>query len=456
MPWEQSVASLANAYLGIDYLSALKTAYKFTSIGNAIAHFRSKARLLGADTIPWNRENIYKLIGDAKEMEQMEKEDLPPPEVPQIRSTVPDKVSSANSAPLASAGQALFANQRKNGPTVVGPYGARQINRRFTRVKRSRNARHPKYRTSFNIGSENSPIIFMPWHPECIFQDFFPNHMTVAQQLDTGAWKRDDPGCTIANLSWPEDWLKHVNQTEEDLALAITAPPEKTAIPPRDELDWDPGEVIPVYVEEISLRGFINSGAANLTCRLLVYEIFDDYQRQFHTQKNTNNVTLTYCLSDFFEYDRNTTLHLANGMQDNRGFNMAVRGRPFITYESYNIIKKDPTTPIKYKVLADQTFMLPAENVNNGFTDRPFHIKYKPGRMEWHPHAESAAPQASGMPNYRPRGKGRIVWGFFVQNGGAADGVNPNPWLPSIASAAAALPTYYGTFKMKWRVLEDQ
>lgn len=427
------VAQLAQQVLGISYKASLQRIQGFSSLVTALQYLREHHNL---------RDNVAANIDAARavlERDGMEAS-LPEeiPQVPNARGAAPVEVK-VPSASVSHAGPGIFALQRKNAPTTIGPYGARQINRKYRRVATVPRG-NPKYRTAFNVGKETTPIPFYPFHPNAVFQELFPNGICYGQPAHTAAWDVGSLHFTDANALRHTTALCQCNETEQLYANDPTAVPESTAVAP-SAFDWDAGEVPTVYIEEVGIRGIITGGSGgNFSCRLLIFEILDDYTTQRQQSRNVECAPDTcYKLSDFFMYPANTTLTAAG---KNRRYCITQPMRGNIAYESPIALKE---TPIKFKVLADQVFTLPIDSADTLQTDRPFEFKYRPGKVQLIP-----AHSTNVQNYYQLHGSGRIIWGLYVQCGDS-----DTKWedYGSVSGAATALPAYYGSFKMKWRVL---
>lgn len=398
----------------------------------------------------------------------------------QVADTM-EKVASAVSTAQSnySGGPEVFALQRKRAPVTFGPYGTGQHVKNFKRVKTVFEG-NPMYRTDLLIANRYKKIPFMPFNKHAIFQELFPNGIMQAQPTDVIAWsnrisKTDHARGQYYGFLRPT--ARYPNM-ESATAYGTQVYPEVTSVTP-DIKDWDAAnlEVPRVYIKDLCLRLLVSGGSlGERTCRLIVLEILDDFDRQreanFVSSAPTSSATLRhYEVSQFFVNPFNSNMSI-DTYNDNLPINARMRATPSYYLfngvatgaDDYKVDNYDAHM-IRFKVLADQLFVLRKDEAGVNQHDIPLELKYTPGSVEFQPeHKYTGSETVSTDPTmYAMKGAGRIIWGLFQEDTMELvkdpTGVDlPTSWngTTTATSLGTEQPSYYGNLKMLWRVVNPK
>lgn len=350
---------------------------------------------------------------------------------------------------VSGVGPSLFGVQVKDRQPIFGALGARQIARRPIRVREIEGA-NPMYRTEFPCGSSMHKIPFFPWTSGSTLLNLDPNGTPCRQPTLNNAYTWADADHTQTGLGVidaagnPGTLLMHSNLTEFDVLYNVF--PEQTAQVPPDSA-WTAGEVISVRIPEIGIRGMLSGGTAGpFTCRFLAIQLLDEYEVQDLNNLcvNEGNAQGALPLQAIIANHNNASYYSAT---DHAYPNINGPLRPGFSYDYYYQISE---SKLRVKVLADQVFVLPKESADTMQHDTPFSFKYDLGVVQMYPCAYDDSTRAK----HRIFGPGRVMWGFFCEQVGSLTDLWNGEANP--AAAATANPAWYGTFKMKWRVMDPK
>lgn len=481
LPWPNRAAGLAERFFGGEYTEWVKYFHDINDRAAAAATLIQLGRRSG---FPWNRANIQGYIDGSMEAT-----------VPAVRAALPESVqallpkkpfgdpSEEEEVPQArttetkdssGTGTVLMAPQRKRRATTLGAFGVRQINRRPARI-RDVNVGRPMYRVSFNIGHNNSRVIFHPFLPEASFFDLWPSGVPLGTPLaacTTVGWACDQTTHTAANHRVAVDALQIVNDTQHHLcttnigAAMPTPDPMHTAYELTED-DWEAGDTPRVYIPEVSIRGFIQPGSEHpYTVRIMAIQILQpledtiEYRKQYTIKPPAVNGTKPYYgwhVADFFENPDRTQNTRFNGI--NNYLNINAHMRPSCNMSDYipaigPVYDEYPPGPkLRFKVLCDQTLCLPKASAENIQTDVPFEMKYKLGVVTLNPVDVGTDSMLDTRNKYRLDGPGRVIFNMFYESYG--DGWDESSAGTFPTDHVTLLPSWYGVFKMKYKVLDD-
>lgn len=335
-----------------------------------------------------------------------EVQDLQDAEVPQtMASESAIRSVATESDSKISLGQ-VSGVSRKRGHAKIGPWAARQRDRKAA-YNKMKNLKNTVWRIDRPVGLNYLQLPFQIWDQDSFFWELFPNGMPVGSSTGTDVCTYNNQG----TLGWGlvQDAFTNTSIfTEQDIYDSATLPRDYT----EDELEWP---FIRVLMNQ--LRLICRPGKRSCVCRLLVIQLWDNN----HAVPLVDEVVANIKLKNFIS-NAGTT----------RSITMPLDNHPKARENGWD-----------FKVLTDKTFVCSPGDSDTHQIPFVLEINQRQGEVEL---IKSEAQDSS---YYRVLGNGRIVWQLFYQ-----DSVQvPSP-SPNLTTSTSDLPSYYGSYKMKWQLLD--
>lgn len=354
-------------------------------------------------------EEAVAIFGKKRKVEADADQTVPATAVVRATTTAPQ--SSSSMAGPTSVG--LFMS-RKYGNARGGPWATKQRDRRAQKALGIRR-KLPTFRIDQPIGSSTGHLPFNVWHPDAVLFELFPNGVPLGNTDHSAICQHN----STATAGWGVDDSAFVNtstETPRTVANAIVLPTPYDD----DDLEWP---FINILENHLKLMCFPGTQAA--MCRLLVVQLQEPDDIQSAVTWGTMTVGKLFDVTS----DNNT--------------NPATSSVSSIT-QFYKTKFSNDDDAIKFKVLADKCFTL-APAASSAQVPFPLDLNYKPGNVAL------AIPEVTEVPDFSKatiKGPGRICFGFFFQNKTDVALLQN----PAISTATTDWPSFFGAYKMKWRL----
>lgn len=317
------------------------------------------------------------------------------------QAMAPDSESKAVAQAIGSA----VTVSRKRGHTKLGAWAAKQTDRR-AKYHKVPGISDRVWRIDYSIATPRLQLPFQPWHEDSFFQEFFPNGMAYGSLTSTNTCNHADHKDT--------GWGIGTAPTNFQNTSTPTAADPDGAFAKRQYQD---NEFEYPYFRTLESRVDLMCRPGNIAteCRVIVVQIF--YDDKNHYGETTNGIC-KFTLGDFF--------------RQNSSFHITARGTP-------QFLRKD----VRYKILCDKAFQLTPGDTATRQVPFPLSLNYKHGELEVGWDGNEA-----NIQSIQALGSGRIIWGLFYDRPDSEPATTP-----TIATATSSLPSYYGDYKYKWKLM---
>lgn len=334
-------------------------------------------------------------------------------------------VASHISGPVSVAPQVV---SKKRGHVRAGPWASRQVDRK-AHYGRATSALDPVWRIDWAVAHSTIQLPFQPWKGNSFFQELWPNGLAFGNASSAATCDNDDASAQ----GWGIGAEAFVNTSRTTDLMTMSGATLPSFYQP-DELEYPY-----INVLENHLRLIVRPGNLTCTARLLVLNVWcNEFNDAILNRLGANS----FSLQDFIPVDS------AVGELGKQRMMLPPRVGPIASHNWHPPIccfftaqKQRSLGPWEYKVICDKTWHMSPGDTATRQVPFSIDIKYKNGNVQVSP-SEEGKTDATCL----PRKKSRIIWSFFYET------ADTEPVAPSLETATNTLPSYYGVYKLKWKL----